>query len=570
MRLMKKTILVLALTGLAGCGKEKEAYPPAKLVWSQTGSQSHELFGHKAAGVGDVTGQGYDGLLIGGPGYDDRRGRAVLYMGSADGLGQKPVWEAEGEKPGDGFGDVVGALGDINGDGYMDFFVSAPEYSTAKLHHCGKVYIYLGGPHGPGAKPAWTAEGTTPEELFGDCAASVGDVNGDGYPDFMIGAYGFDKFRGKVYLYLGSSRGYGKKADWTFEGEDQGDWMGYGIGPAGDVKGNGYDDVLLGSKYHNHPFHNAGKVYLFYGSSRGLSSTPDWVHYGEAAESRFGHHLSGAGDVNGDGYADVVVGAPGFDRSRGRAYLFLGSSSGLKDQPDSVMEGQVTGESFGTDVGSAEYTQGDGYAGVLVGGPGYATFPGSANLYLGSPAGVSRLPQNRELGEAGGNSFGSIIGSAGDVNGSGIPDWFVCAPGFGADGTELGKVYVYQSARPEGLTAHIRLCREPRHTLVGPGGAIRFGKESPFLAVTAGSFSGEFQLQAEVKESGKAFEGNGLITSEWMAQDHGTNGLEVTGLVPGKAYRWRGRLVLKDGRISQWYYPSFGRLCGSPNFRLIP
>jgi len=570
MRSFKKNAMVCALLVFVGCGQDKHGHPPTKLVWTQTGSQPHELFGHKAAGVGDVTGGGYDDLLIGGPGYDNRRGRAVLYMGSADGLGSGPAWTAEGEKPGDGFGEVVGALGDINGDGYMDFFVSAPEYSTPQLHHCGKVYIYLGAPHGPGNKPAWIAEGTTSEELFGDCAASVGDVNGDGYPDLMIGAYGFDKFRGKVYLYLGSPRGYGEKADWTFRGEKEGDWMGYGIGPAGDVNGDGYDDVLLGSKYHNHPFHNAGKVYLFYGSARGLSSNADWVHYGEAAESRLGHHLSGAGDVNGDGYADVVIGAPGFDRSRGRAYLFLGSSSGLKDRADSVMEGQVTGESFGTDVGSAEYIPGDGHAGVLVGGPGYATFPGSANLYLGSPTGVSPGPQVRRLGEAGGDGFGSIIGSAGDVNGSGTPAWFVCAPSFGEDKTELGKVYVYQSALPEALTAHIRLSREPGHSWVGPGGAIRSGKGSPFLTVTVQDLHGEFKLQAEVKECGKAFDGSGLITSDWMAQGHGTTGLELPGLASGKAYRWRARLVLKDDRTTHWYYPTWERLTGGASFRVLP
>src|SRR5271170_6401984 len=93
--LWQKTVPVclFVLFCLTGCGKGKEAHSPAKLVWAQSGSQPHELFGHKAAGVGDVTGGSYDGLLIGGPGYDNRRGRAVLYMGSADGLGQKPVWE---------------------------------------------------------------------------------------------------------------------------------------------------------------------------------------------------------------------------------------------------------------------------------------------------------------------------------------------------------------------------------------------------------------------------------------------------------------------------------------------
>jgi len=562
----KEAMACIALLCLSGC--DKETYPPAKLVWAQTGTQPQEFFGHKAAAVGDVTGSGYDDLLVGAPGHSDRKGRAVLYLGSAKGLENDPLWTAEGENPGDAFGDVVGALGDINGNGYTAFFVTASEYSSATAKHCGKVYVYSGGPKGPSRKPIWTAEGTTPGELFGDCAAVVGDVNGDGYPDFMIGAYGFDQFRGKVYLYLGSANGFSKKADWVYEGEAKGDWQGYGIGPAGDVNGDGYGDVVLGAKYHSQTFRNDGKVYLFYGSAKGLAPRPDWTHSGETADSRFGHHLSGAGDVNGDGFADIIIGAPGYDRSRGRAYVFVGSPQGPKERPDAILEGQVTGESFGTDVASADDVNGDGYADVLASGPGYATFPGAANLFLGSRDGVQTRPFYREIGEGGGNSYGSIVGSAGDVNGDGIPDWFVCAPSFGSDPKEAGKVYLYEGAGLNESPFRFNLRRRSNHSMVGPGAAIRLGNDSLLLSLAAKGLSEEVKLEAEVKEAGQPFDGDNLIASDWVPAEKGI--LEMTGLAPGKAYRWRARLVFKNGRkASHWVVPAFWRLAGSPHFRTL-
>jgi hypothetical protein len=566
MRNLSFVLLALLLSPL-GCG-EKHPFPSPPPSWIQTGTETQEFFGHKAAAVGDVTGAGYDDLLVGAPGYSNRRGRAFLYSGSADGLGNQSSWSVEGAQTGEAFGEVVGALGDLNADGFMDFFVAAPEFSTPKAKRCGRVYVYLGGPRGPGSKASWIAAGETANELFGDCAGVVGDVNGDGYPDLMIGAYGFDRFRGRVCLYLGSAKGFPRKPDWEMVGEGTGDWQGYGIGPAGDVNGDGYDDVLLGAKYHSRRLKNAGKIYLFYGSPKGLALTADWTREGETVDSRFGHHLSGTGDMNGDGYSDFVVGAPGYDHGRGRAYVFWGSSQGPREPPKAIAEGQVMGEAFGTDVAGADDVNGDGTMDLLISGPGFATFPGSGNLFLGSPRGIQTRPIYRVIGEVGGNSYGSIIGSAGDVNGDGIPDWFVCAPGFGSDPKEAGKVYLYQGARRVSPPFRVSLRRKLTKGLVGPGGVIRMGNDAPLLSFAAKGSMGEVKLQAEVREAGKPFDGKSLLTSDWISGGKGS--LEVTGLEPGKSYRWRARLILpKENKVTPWILPAFWRLAGSPNFRTI-
>src|SRR5689334_9828476 len=99
-------ILLVTLLGPLSCGEKTTSLPPA---WTQTGTQPQEFFGHKAAAVGDVTGAGYDDLLVGAPGYSNRKGKAFLYSGSAEGLGSHPSWTVEGTQTGEAFGEVVGA-----------------------------------------------------------------------------------------------------------------------------------------------------------------------------------------------------------------------------------------------------------------------------------------------------------------------------------------------------------------------------------------------------------------------------------------------------------------------------
>jgi FG-GAP repeat len=146
-------------------------------------------------------------------------------------------------------------------------------------------------------------------------------VNRDGYDDLIVGAYGQGKNRGSVYVYAGSSNGLSATPIFTATGEGEHNHFGYSVSTAGDTNGDGYDDVIVG------PYHydgSTGQVYVYPGTASGLGSTPIFSATGEGPVSTFGRSVGTAGDVNGKGRADLLIGAFGYDEYTGRVYLYLG------------------------------------------------------------------------------------------------------------------------------------------------------------------------------------------------------------------------------------------------------
>ena len=183
--------------------------------------------------------------------------------------------------------------------------------------------------------------------MFGQNVSTAGDVNGDGYNDVIVGVPGYQGNKGKVCEYLGSANGLISSPSWTASGEYTGDEFGSSVSTAGDVNGDGYLDVIIGAP----GVHNAGgKVYIYYGSSGGLSASPSWTHSGDNENDHFGASVSSAGDVNGDGYSDVIIGAPGFSSHKGKVYLYYGSPSGLPSTPNWTKTGENNGDLFGCSV----------------------------------------------------------------------------------------------------------------------------------------------------------------------------------------------------------------------------
>jgi len=178
------------------------------------------------------------------------------------------------------------------------------------------------------ATPPWTALGENDGDEFGFAVGTAGDVNGDGYADLVVGASGYGALRGKVYVYHGGSTGLTTgPADWTAGGENDDDLFGCAVGTAGDVNGDGYDDLVVGASDYAI---SRGKVYVYHGGSTGLTAGPaDWTAGGENGGDHFGYAVGTAGDVNGDGYADLVVGADYYDSVRGKVYVYHGGSTGL-------------------------------------------------------------------------------------------------------------------------------------------------------------------------------------------------------------------------------------------------
>ncbi len=256
---------------------------------------------------------------------------------------------------------------------------------------------------------------------FGSRISAAGDVNGDGFADLLISSTDDDDESGLVFLHLGGLDGVSTAPALTFEGRVPGDQLGYGTAAAGDINGDGLDDVVVGT-------YRADKAVVYYGNATyGLARIPT-VLTGTSG-SRFGSAVGSAGDVNGDGFADIAVGARGDVDEDGEAFVYLGSSSGIETTATVLtLPAGSAAENLGIDVASAGDVDGDGYDDLIVGSYG------SAFLFLGGASGIDPVAATefaalpRTLNP---DTYGTEVARAGDVDGDGDDEIFFSA--WGAD-----------------------------------------------------------------------------------------------------------------------------------------
>ncbi len=409
--------------------------PDTTADFTAVGESNGDYLGTTVATAGDVDGDGFSDLLLGAPGYGSNQGRAYLYLGGGDILNNTPAWTATGENAND-IASLTFPAGDVNGDGFSDVIIGAPGYLT----NTGRAYLYLGASDGLTTTVALTLDGQSEDDYFG-ISVAAGDVNGDGFSDVIIGAHFYQTETGRAYLYLGSATGLGATPVLTLSGENEDDRFGYRA-TAGDVDGDGYSDILIAAS--NYPSGtNDGRVYLYYGSANGLSSTPALTLTGSGAE-QLGASLSTAGDVNGDGYGDVIIGASTHGGGRGAAYIYHGSAAGLSATPALTLTGEAGNDRFGTSVSTAGDVNGDGYADVVIGAEYFTTGwqEGRVYVYLGGAGGVSSTPVFHVTGENSMSYLGGAVSTAGDVNGDGYADVVIGARGY-PNNNRQGKVYLY-------------------------------------------------------------------------------------------------------------------------------
>jgi hypothetical protein len=423
-------------------------------TWSLFAAQAAARFGCAVATAGDVNGDGLSDVVVGARGYDHGQadeGWAGAYFGATDLLAVAPDWTAICDQANASFGISVASAGDVNGDGYSDMIVGADMYDAPDLCN-GRAYLYLGGPDGLATNPSWVVDGPQYFAFLGVSVASAGDVNGDGYSDVVVGVYRATDTQpeeGLAYLYLGSPQGLSTEPAWIGKSGQAGAWYGYTIAGAGDVNGDGYADVITGAADYDTSAPDGGRVYVYYGSPMGLPAEPSWKIDCSQAYAKLGVWVSGAGDVNGDGYSDVLASAYQYDNGQtdeGRVYLYLGSATGLMATPAWTTEGNQAYCQYGYPANSAGDVNGDGYSDVIVGAPWYDSpglDGGKVYLYLGGPAGLSTTPDWTATSGQTMARFGITACSAGDVNHDGRSDVLVGAQFYDAGQQDEGRAFLY-------------------------------------------------------------------------------------------------------------------------------
>ncbi len=399
----------------------------------------------------------------------------------------------QGDADGDSAGFSVSSAGDVNGDGIDDIIVGAFE-NGAGGNYAGAAYVIYGTSGVRGTLDLTDLDPTDGFVIQGDMAgdqagysvSSAGDVNGDGIDDIIVGADLNDSGSfnaGAAYVIYGTTGTDRDTVDLTeldatdgfvIQGDMAGDQAGYSVSSAGDVNGDGIDDIIVGATRNDAGGSNAGAAYVIYGTSGVVRSTLDltnldatdgFVIQGDTEDDRAGGSVSSAGDVNGDGIDDLIVGATRNDAggdNAGAAYVIYGTTDAARDLVNLtnldaadgfIIQGDKAGDRAGISVSSAGDVNGDGIDDLIVGAIGNdagGNYAGAAYVIYGTTGTDRDTVDLTELDAADGfiiqgdtgDAAGYSVSSAGDVNGDGIDDIIVGAFGNDAGGSGAGAAYV--------------------------------------------------------------------------------------------------------------------------------
>ncbi|MFX0183760.1 MAG: integrin alpha [Candidatus Hodarchaeota archaeon] len=460
-----------------------------KVNASFIGESSDDLSGWAVAGVGDVNNDGYDDIVIGAVSNEEggeNAGKTYLIFGRSTTQWGMDINLSEadacfiGEDSHDNSGWAVAGAGDVNKDGYDDIVIGANGDEEGG-NDAGQTYLILGRPTNQWQRNIDLANANASfigEDFFdssGSSVAGVGDVNKDGYDDILIGASADEEggvAAGQTYLILGRPTNKWQmdmnlaEANASFIGENSSDYSGTAVAGAGDVNNDGYNDIVIGAYLNDEGGEKAGQTYLILGRptiqwqmDMNLSES-DASFIGEDSEDRSGIAIAGAGDVNNDGYDDIVIGASTDGEgglAAGQTYLIFGRPTNHWWMDINLAEANASfiGEDYlynsGNAVAGVGDTNNDGFDDIVIGAWGsWEAGSGSGQTYLilGRPTNQWRVDIDLSesnasfVGEDNNDNAGWAVAGAGDVNNDGFADIVISAYRDEEGGNDAGQTYL--------------------------------------------------------------------------------------------------------------------------------
>jgi len=422
-----------ALTLLANTHTAPAASITHTAGYTLHGDAVDDRFGIAVSGAGDINNDGYDDLIIGARLDDNNNGTDSGSARVVCGFDGSTLWSLQGDSAGDHFGTDVDGAGDVNNDGYADLIVGAFR-ADHNGTSSGSAYVFSGQ---TGTK-LYQFDGGSGDRL-GIAVSGAGDVDGDGYDDIIAGGDEYSSNRGRAHVFSGQDG----STIFTFTGDAPGDRLGNAVGAAGDVDDDGVPDLITGAYRDDNNGGDSGSARIFAGDD----GSAMYTFSGDSSGDRFGFDVDGLGDVNGDGYGDVVVGA-WHDDNNGSDSGSARVISGKDGTTLFTVNGDSAGDNFSRNaVAGVGDVNNDGTPDFIVGAwldDNNGTWSGSARVFSGVDASTLYTFD----GDAAEDFFGGSVGGAGDVNGDGIPDFIVGGFSGGENDGGYARVFVSQVPEP--------------------------------------------------------------------------------------------------------------------------